>query len=59
MRNFDYSKIAKQKWDSEIIGYIASIYKYVGKQELFLKIKPNELEKLVEIDKIQSTEASK
>ena len=58
MRNFDYSKIAKQKWDSEILGYIASIYKYAGKQELFLKIKPNELEKLVEIAKIQSTEAS-
>lgn len=52
MRNFDYSIIAKQKWDSEILGYIALIYKYAGKQELYLKIKPDELEKLVEIAKI-------
>lgn len=58
MRAFNYSEIKKQKWDSEILGYIAAIYKYVGKQELYLKQRPNELEKLVEIAKIQSTEAS-
>ena len=58
MRIFNYSKINKQKWDSEILSYIASIYKFSGKQELFLKTRPNELEKLVEIAKIQSTEAS-
>ena len=37
---------------------IAAIYKEAGKQELYLKQKPQELEKLVEIAKIQSTEAS-
>jgi Fic family protein len=58
MRDFNYSKIKNQKWDSEILGYIASIYRYAGKQELYLKQKPQELEKLVEIAKIQSTEAS-
>lgn len=58
MRTFDYTKIAKMKWDSEILGYIAAIYNEAGKQELYLKQKPNELEKLVEIAKIQSTEAS-
>lgn len=58
MRVFNYSKIKEQKWDSEILGLIAAIYKEAGKQELYLKQRPEELEKLVEIAKIQSTEAS-
>lgn len=58
MRTFNYSSIRDQKWDSEILGLVAAIYKLAGKQELYLKQKPHELEKLVEIAKIQSTEAS-
>lgn len=58
MRTFNYSKIKDQKWDSEILGLIAAIYKEAGKQELYLKQRPDELEKLIEIAKIQSTEAS-
>lgn len=58
MRTFNYSSIKEQKWDSEILGLIAAIYRYAGKQELYLKQKPKELEKLVEIAKIQSTKAS-
>ena len=58
MRNFYYSKIKDQKWDSEILGLVAAIYKEAGKQEMYLKQRPAELEKLVEIAKIQSTEAS-
>ena len=58
MRTFNYSKIKEQKWDSELLGYIAAIYKEAGKQEMYLKQRPEELEKLVEIAKIQSTEAS-
>lgn len=58
MRSFNYSAIKDQKWDSEILGLIAAIYKEAGKQELFLKQRPEELEKLVEIAKVQSTEAS-
>ena len=58
MRAFNYSFIKDQKWDSDILGYIAAIYKEAGKQELYLKHRPDELEKLVEIAKIQSTEAS-
>ena len=58
MRAFNYSLIKDNKWDSELLGLIAAIYKEVGKQEMYLKQKPQELEKLVEIAKIQSTEAS-
>ena len=50
MRAFNYSKIKEQKWDSEILGYIAAIYKEAGKQELYLKQRPEELEHLV-VDK--------
>lgn len=58
MRAFNYLSIKEQKWDSEILGLIAAIYRYAGKQELYLKQRPNELKKFVEIAKIQSTEAS-
>jgi len=55
---FNYSAIKNQKWDSETLSLVAAIYKEVGKQEMYLKQRPKELEKLVEIAKIQSTEAS-
>ena len=58
MRTFNYSDIKKQKWDADILSLIAAIYKEAGKQEMYLKQRPEELEKLVEIAKIQSTEAS-
>lgn len=58
MRPFHYSEIKKQKWDSDILSLVAAIYKEAGKQEMYLKQRPEELEKLVEIAKIQSTEAS-
>ena len=40
------------------LSLIAAIYKEAGKQEMYLKQRPEQLEKLVEIAKIQSTEAS-
>ncbi|MDY6231640.1 MAG: Fic family protein [Peptostreptococcus porci] len=58
MRNFNYSLIRNKKWDSEVLGLVAAIYRYQGRQELYLKQKPKELNKLIEIAKIQSTEAS-
>jgi len=58
MRPFNYSEIKNKMWDSDILGLIAAIYKEVGKQEMYLKQRPEELEKLVEIEKVQSTEAS-
>ena len=58
MRSFRYSEIKNRLWDSDILGLIAAIYKEAGKQELYLKQQPEKLEKLVEIAKVQSTEAS-
>ena len=58
MREFNYNKYREQKWDSEILGLVAAIYKEAGKQDMYLKQRPEELEKLVEIAKVQSTESS-
>ena len=58
MRTFNYSEIKNQKWESDILGLIAAIYKEAGKQEMYLKQRPEELEKLVGIAKVQSTESS-
>lgn len=52
MREFNYSKIKEQKWDSDVLRLDAAIYKYSGKQELYLKQRPDELGKLVELSLI-------
>ena len=57
MRDFNYSKIKEKKWDLEILGLVAAIYKEAGKQEMYLKQRPEELEKLVEIAKVQSAQS--
>ena len=58
MRTFNYTSLKDKKWDNEIIAYVAQIHEHKAKQELFLKQKPQELERLVEIAKVQSTESS-
>ena len=58
MRSFDYGILTSRTWDNEIVSYVAQIHEYKGRQELYLKQKPEELDRLVEIAKIQSTEAS-
>lgn len=58
MRIFDYASLKEKTWDCEIISLIAQIHEYKGRQEVYLKQKPEELDKLVEIAKRQSTEAS-
>ena len=58
MRRFDYTQLANRLWDSEILAYVAQIHEYKGRQELYVSQKPVELERLVEIAKVQSTESS-
>ena len=58
MRAFNYSDLKDAKWDSEILGLVAAIYKEAGKQEMCLKRSLEKLDKLVEVAKVQSTEAS-
>lgn len=58
MRKFDYSKLAERMWDTDILNLVAKIHECKGRQELFIRQKPVELDRLVEIAKIQSTETS-
>lgn len=58
MRTFNYAWLHDHKWDTELLGLIAAIYKETGKQEMFFKQQPAKMEKLIEIAKIHSTEAS-
>jgi len=58
MREFNYNFLKDKHWDRDILGYIGLIHEYKGKQQLYLQQKPFELERLVELAKIQSTEAS-
>lgn len=57
-REFDYSRLAERTFDREIINYIGLIHEYKGRQDLYLEQKPEELDKLIEVSKIQSTESS-
>lgn len=57
-REFDYSKIENRKWDKEVLNYVGLIHEYKGRQQLYLSQKPAELDRLIEVAKIQSTEAS-
>lgn len=58
MRSFNYTKLANKAWNTDILNLVAKIHEYKGKQALFIRQKPVELNRLVEIAKIQSTEAS-
>ncbi len=58
MRSFDYSKFVEKTWDTDILNLVAKIHEYKGRQDLFIRQKPAELDRLIEIAKIQSAEAS-
>lgn len=58
MRQFDYAKLKDQLWDTEVVNYLSQIHEAKGKQTLYLRQKPEQLDRLVEIAKIQSTGAS-
>ena len=58
MKRFNYANLKNKMWDIKIINYLTQIHEEKGKQQLLLKQKAEELEKLVIIAKIQSTESS-
>ncbi|ADY14288.1 Fic family protein [Sphaerochaeta globosa] len=58
MHQFDYIKLKESSWDSEVLSFVAQIREHKGKQELYLRQKPVELERLIEVAKIQSTDSS-
>lgn len=58
MREFHYQELKNKQWDNEVVGYLAHIHEFMGKQALYNQNKPQELKRLLEIASVQSTEAS-
>ena len=58
MRKFDYKNNYEKLLSSDIVALLSQIHEYKGKQVLFAEAKRDALSHLLEIAKIQSTEAS-
>ncbi len=58
MRNYEYNKKWQQLLTPEIVTMLSQIHEFKGEQNLFIEAKSDILTGLVEIAKIQSTEAS-
>lgn len=58
MREFNYSVIPNELFCSDIMNLVSAIHEYKGKQELFIDAKPDILNAMLEIAKVQSTGAS-
>ena len=58
MRNFEYIAEIRKLLQPDIVTMLTRIHEYKGEQMLFIEAKSDVLTKLLEIAKIQSTEAS-
>ena len=58
MRTFDYRAVYPSLLSPETVGYLSQIHEYKGQQNLFIEAKPDALSELLDIARIQSTEAS-
>ena len=58
MRTYDYSKKWQQLLTPEIVNMLSQIHEFKGEQKLYIEAQSDTLTQLVEIAKIQSTEAS-
>ena len=58
MRIFDYTNIANDLLTTDIVNLVSAIHEFKGQQNLFIESKADILTSLLEVAKIQSTEAS-
>lgn len=58
MRKFNYQAIDSELYKPDIVNLLTAIHHYKGKQELFMEAKPEILEAMLKVAKIQSTGAS-
>ena len=58
MREFHYKTEYNKLLSSDVVSLLSLIHEYRGKQTLYIEAKPDALTQLLEIAKIQSTEAS-
>ena len=58
MRVYDYRQIYEKLLTTETVAQLAQIHEFKGEQTLFIEAQADTLTQLVEIAKVQSTEAS-
>ena len=58
MRSFNYEKQWNDLMTPEIVSLLTSIHEFKGQQALFMESKSDTLTQLMEVAKIQSTDAS-
>lgn len=58
MRNYDYREKWKKLLTPEIVSFLLQIHEFKGEQTLFIEAKEDMLTQLMDVAKIQSTEAS-
>lgn len=58
MKEINYKAIENLPITIEIMNMISTLHEYKGRQELYIETQPEILEKLMEVARIQSTEAS-
>lgn len=58
VKEFNYQKLEKLSITYDLLNMLTKIHEYKGKQELYITIKPEILNKLTDLALIQSTEAS-
>ena len=58
MRTYDYANQWKELLSPEIVSLLTQIHEYKGEQRLHIEAEPDVLTQLMEIAKVQSTEAS-
>ncbi|MHC5227990.1 hypothetical protein ACYSNW_06870 [Enterococcus sp. LJL99] len=58
MKKFNYAVLQKLTLSHNLLNMLTKIHEYKGNQELFIKTKPEILNKLLDLVLIQSTEAS-
>ena len=58
MRNFNFKAEYQKLLTPEVVAYLTRIHEYKGQQNLFIEAKADTLSSLLEVARIQSTEAS-
>ena len=58
MKEINYRKIEEMPITIEVMNMISALHEYKGRQELYIETQPEILERLMEVARIQSTEAS-
>ena len=58
MREFNYAILPSELMNPEIMNLVSAIHEFKGKQDLFIEAKPDILEAMLKIAKVQSTRAS-